>query len=464
MLFSKLFIRTLHENPSFASSYSHITMIRAGMVDSSCAGIYNWLPLGLKVLRKIEKIVREEHNKSECVEILMSTLQTACVWEKSGRINDYGKELLRIQDRHDAELVYGPTAEEYVTELFHNHCKSYKALPTVLYNIQWKFRDEIRPRAGVMRSREFLMSDAYSFVENEEDAIRLYSTMFSTLCNVFLRIGLPYIVVKADSGAIGGDFSHEFHLLADSGDDKCFFKKDFLPVFKKQKFTLQDIDRGDFVSNEKTVGAQDVGAQSVEQGKKDGEHSDYISYNSIEVGHNFYFDTKYTDEMKCYLQNANGKRFCVKMGSYGVGISRLVGAIMEASHDEKGVLWPRSVCPFEVIMINIHTQNDDCVKYGDEIYEKMKNAKLDVGYDDRNISYGQKLNDAYLIGACYIAIFGKNDVNNRSVRVISRLPQNNVLWNDCDVSSDLGASCDEKKACENFDRVMNLEKFLEILG
>lgn len=439
MLFSKSFIKTKRENPSNATIYSHIMMLRAGFIDQSCAGIYNWLPLGLKVLNKISKIVREEHDRSGCCEILVSTLQPASVWEKSKRINDYGKELLRISDRHEAELLYGPTAEEAVTEFFHNYVKSYKDLPKILYNIQWKFRDEIRPRHGLMRGREFLMSDAYSFDVDEKSAIESYKTMFSTLVRIFQRIGLPFVPVKAASGAIGGNYSHEFHMFAPEGDSEIFYKREFDSIVKNGNFTLDDVQNGCFVSNEKTDEIDDID-----------DKNKYHSFRSIEVGHNFYFGEKYTESMECYLQDYDGNRFHAKMGSYGVGVSRLVAAIVESSHDEKGVLWPRSVNPFEVILINAHANDEAAKNYGYEIYEDLLQSGVDIGYDDRDISYGQKMQDAYLIGACYIVVFGKNDVSSQEVRVISRFP-----LNQCKTGYE--------NSFENFDKNVSVKDLKKII-
>jgi prolyl-tRNA synthetase len=408
MKLSNFFIKTRNDASSVNTCYSHSLMLRAGMINQSASGIYSWLPVGLKVMKKIEKIVRNCHDQGNCIEMLIPTLQPGSVWEKSNRIGSYGKELLKIQDRHEATLVYGPTAEECVTDLFHKYSMSYKDMPCILYNIQWKFRDEIRPKHGVIRGREFLMSDAYSFDETEDMAIRSYERMFGIFVNIFTKIGLPYIAVKADSGEIGGDHSHEFHLFVPDGDNKVFMKKKYQYLMEKcSEFSLKDVNEGGFVSDEKCSGE----AMNSEE---------YISSNSIEVGHNFYFGDKYTSSMDFYVQNKEGKRIHAMMGSYGVGVSRLVAAIIDASHDDKGPLWPVSVAPFNVVILSI-SNSSKSVNYCNEIYGKIVDMGLDVGYDDRDISLGQKINDAYLIGYSYTAIFGEREIDSNQVKIITRI-------------------------------------------
>ena len=359
MRLSRYFMPTLREAPSDAQIVSHQLMLRAGMIRQEAAGIYAWLPLGLKVLKKIEQIVREEMNRAGAVEILMPTLQLADLWRESGRYDDYGEEMLRIKDRHDRDLLYGPTAEEVVTDIFRGYVKSYKDLPLNLYNIQWKFRDERRPRFGVMRGREFLMKDAYSFDLDEAAARRSYNRMFLAYLNVYARLGLKAIPVKADPGPIGGDLSHEFMILADTGESQVFAHRDLVEMGAPGP----DLDwQGDLeaeVSRRTSLYAasdemHDIARFEAMPADKQ------MTARGIEVGHIFYFGTKYSAPMKANVTGPDGKDTPVQMGSYGVGVSRLVAAIIEASHDAGGIIWPDSVAPFGAAVLNLRAGDAAC--------------------------------------------------------------------------------------------------------
>ena len=409
MKFSSFFIPTLKNLPAEAEIISHQLMIRAGMIKQASAGIYSWLPLGLKVLKKIEHIVRDEQNKAGAIEVLMPTIQSADLWIKSGRYEDYGKEMLRIQDRSGREMLYGPTNEELITDIFQSYITSYKDLPKNLYHIQWKFRDEVRPRFGVMRGREFLMKDNYSFDLTEEESKISYNKMFTAYIKTFLRMGLTPITLRAETGPIGGNLSHEFQILAKTGESTLYYDKDFEKIdpetFNPDK--LQSYYAAvDDLHDEKNCPI------SKEQQK--------IS-KGIEVGHIFYFGTKYSEKLSAFVQNNKGKKTAVHMGSYGIGISRLVGAIIEAFHDDKGIKWPISAAPFHVSLINLMIDDKACSKMSNIMYEKISNSKLDVLYDDRDCSIGKKLSDNDLIGIPYQVIIGKRDLKDNIVQLKNRL-------------------------------------------
>ena len=381
MRMSESFIPTSKEIPSDAQIISHQLMIRSGMISKSGPGIYTWLPNGLKVLKKIEQIVREEQNKINSIEILMPTIQPAELWKKSGRYEAFGDEMLKIKDRAERELLYSPTNEEMVTDLFKTYIKSYKSLPKTLYQIQWKFRDEIRPRFGVMRGREFLMKDAYSFDINKEQAIQTYQKMFVSYLKTFERMGLKAIPMKADSGAIGGDHSHEFIILANTGESEVYCDKRWLSFDMSGK------------SNEEIFKeANSIYAVTSEKYNPETAPADLIKTNGIEVGHIFYFGTKYTESMETFITNENGDNLYPEMGSYGIGISRLVGAIIEANHDKYGIIWPSSITPYQIGIINIAKTTE----VADKLYEYLKD--LDVLYDDRDERPGVKFADMDLIG------------------------------------------------------------------
>ena len=409
MKFSSFFIPTLKNIPAEAEIISHQLMIRAGMIKQASAGIYSWLPLGLKVLKKIEHIVRDEQNKAGAIEVLMPTIQSADLWIKSGRYEVYGKEMLRIQDRSGREMLYGPTNEELITDIFQSYITSYKDLPKNLYHIQWKFRDEVRPRFGVMRGREFLMKDNYSFDLTEEESKISYNKMFTAYIKTFLRMGLTPISLRAETGPIGGNLSHEFQILAKTGESTLYYDKDL------EKIDPETINPDKLQSYYAAVdGLHDEKncPISKEQLK--------IS-KGIEVGHIFYFGTKYSEKLSAFVQNNKGKKTAVHMGSYGIGISRLVGAIIEAFHDDKGIKWPISVAPFHVSLINLMIDDKACAKMANIMYEKISNSKLDVLYDDRDCSIGKKLSDNDLIGIPYQVIIGKRDLKDNIVQLKNRL-------------------------------------------
>ncbi|HVJ40359.1 MAG TPA: proline--tRNA ligase [Dongiaceae bacterium] len=394
---SQFFMPTLRENPAEAQIVSHRLMLRAGMVRQASAGIYSWLPLGFKVLKKIEQIVREEQDATGCQEVLMPTIQSADLWRESGRYDDYGKEMLRITDRHDREMLYGPTNEELITDIFRNSIKSYRDLPKMMYHIQWKFRDEVRPRFGVMRGREFLMKDAYSFDLDRAGAKRAYNKMFVSYLRTYARMGLKAIPMAADTGPIGGDLSHEFIILADTGESQVFCHKNFV----ERDVLSMDIDfDGDL---EPIVQAWTADYAATEE-KHDTAAFDAIAADrrlearGIEVGHIFYFGTKYSEPLKAQVQDKDGKPVTVHMGSYGIGVSRLVGAIIEASHDENGIIWPESVAPFKVGLINLKVTDETTTKVAEDIYGKLRTAGTEVLYDDRDERAGAKFAEMDLIG------------------------------------------------------------------
>ena len=409
MKFSSFFIPTLKNIPAEAEIISHQLMIRAGMIKQASAGIYSWLPLGLKVLKKIEHIVRDEQNKAGAIEVLMPTIQSADLWIKSGRYEDYGKEMLRIQDRSGREMLYGPTNEELITDIFQSYITSYKDLPKNLYHIQWKFRDEVRPRFGVMRGREFLMKDNYSFDLTEEESKISYNKMFTAYIKTFLRMGLTPISLRAETGPIGGNLSHEFQILAKTGESTLYYDKD-----------LEKIDPETI--NPDKLQSYYAAVDDLHDEKNCPISKEQLKISKgIEVGHIFYFGTKYSEKLSAFVQNNKGKKTAVHMGSYGIGISRLVGAIIEAFHDDKGIKWPMSVAPFHVSLINLMIDDKACAKMSNIMYEKISNSKLDVLYDDRDCSIGKKLFDNDLIGIPYQVIIGKRDLKDNIVQLKNRL-------------------------------------------
>ena len=409
MKFSSFFIPTLKNIPAEAEIISHQLMIRAGMIKQASAGIYSWLPLGLKVLKKIEHIVRDEQNKAGAIELLMPTIQSADLWIKSGRYEDYGKEMLRIQDRSGREMLYGPTNEELITDIFQSYITSYKDLPKNLYHIQWKFRDEVRPRFGVMRGREFLMKDNYSFDLTEEESKISYNKMFTAYIKTFLRMGLTPISLRAETGPIGGNLSHEFQILAKTGESTLYYDKD-----------LEKIDPETI--NPDKLQSYYAAVDDLHDEKNCPISKEQLKISKgIEVGHIFYFGTKYSEKLSAFVQNNKGKKTAVHMGSYGIGISRLVGAIIEAFHDDKGIKWPISVAPFHVSLINLMIDDKACAKMANIMYEKISNSKLDVLYDDRDCSIGKKLSDNDLIGIPYQVIIGKRDLKDNIVQLKNRL-------------------------------------------
>jgi prolyl-tRNA synthetase len=405
MRLSRYFMPTLREAPSDAQIVSHQLMLRAGMIRQEAAGIYAWLPLGLKVLKKIEQVVREEMNRAGAVEILMPTLQLADLWRESGRYDDYGEEMLRIKDRHDRDLLYGPTAEEVVTDIFRSYIKSYKDLPKNLYNIQWKFRDERRPRFGVMRGREFLMKDAYSFDVDEAAARRSYNRMFLAYLNVYARLGLKAVPVKADPGPIGGDLSHEFMILADTGESQVFAHRDLVEMGAPGPDIDWDGDLEAEVTRRTSLYAASDEMHDV--ARFDAMPADkQMTARGIEVGHIFYFGTKYSGPMKANVTGPDGKDTPVQMGSYGVGVSRLVAAIIEASHDAGGIIWPDSVAPFGAAVLNLRAGDAACDAACETAYAALVAAGKDPLYDDRDERPGAKFAATDLVGIPWQLVIG----------------------------------------------------------
>ena len=404
MRLSAYFMPTLKENPSEAQIVSHRLMLRAGMVRQASAGIYSWLPLGFRVLKRIEQIVREEQDRAGCQEMLMPTIQSADLWKLSGRYEDYGKEMLRITDRHDREMLYGPTNEELIADIFRNAVRSYRDLPKLLYHIQWKFRDEVRPRFGVMRGREFLMKDSYSFDLDYAGAKRSYNKMFVAYLRTFARMGLKAIPMEAETGPIGGNLSHEFVILADTGESAVFCHRDFVG------FDVLGSDV-DYDADLESV----VGAWTRLYAATDHKHdpaacpvpkSELLEARGIEVGHIFYFGTKYSEPLQALVAKADGEATPVHMGSYGIGVSRLVGAIIEASHDDAGIVWPDSVAPFKVGLINLKAGDAACTTACDDAYAKLRRTGVEALYDDRDERPGAKFADMDLIGLPWQLVVG----------------------------------------------------------
>ncbi|MBT6305658.1 MAG: proline--tRNA ligase [Rhodospirillaceae bacterium] len=418
MRLSNYFLPTLRDNPKDAQIVSHRYMLRAGMIQQASAGIYSWLPMGVRVLKKIEQIVREEQNNAGAQEILMPTIQSADLWKESGRYEDYGKELLRITDRHERDMLYGPTNEEQITEIFRSHVKSYRTLPLSLYHIQWKFRDEVRPRFGVMRGREFLMKDAYSFDLNYDDAIKSYNKMFIAYLKTYARMGLKVIPMAADSGPIGGDMSHEFIILADTGESEVFYQKNWFEVNKLDENVDIEGDLQPLVDSYLSCYAATDEKHDLDNCSLAAE--DLVATRGIEVGHIFYFGTKYSDALRARVAGKDGNESSVHMGSYGVGVSRLVGAIIEANHDEKGIVWPESVTPFRVGLVNIKIDDRECLEASEDFYTKLQLAGVDVLYDDRDERTGAKLANMDLIGLPWQIIVGPRGLKAGVVEIKNR--------------------------------------------
>jgi prolyl-tRNA synthetase len=401
MRLSTYFLPVMKETPADAQIVSHKLMLRAGMVRQTAAGIYAWLPLGLRVLRKIEQVVREEQDKAGAIELLMPTIQSADLWRQSGRYDAYGPEMLRFPDRHAREMLYGPTNEEMITTIFRDAAKSYRDLPRTLYHIQWKFRDEVRPRFGVMRGREFLMKDAYSFDLDEEGLRRSYEAMFVAYLRTFARLGLQAVPVRAPTGPIGGDLSHEFHILADTGESALFYDA-----------AIEDISREELLTADASTIARLTGLYAMEEE----EHAKVKdcpvpaerlrSRRGIEVGHIFAFGTKYSTAMGLSVQTKDGGQVHPQMGSYGIGVSRLAGGIIEASHDDKGIVWPESVAPFRVGLINMRADDAACAAAADRLYLDLRGAEVETLYDDRDERGGAKFATMDLIGLPWQLIVG----------------------------------------------------------
>jgi len=421
MRLSRYFLPILRETPKEAEIVSHRLMLRAGMIRQESAGIYAWLPLGLRVLNKINQIVREEQNRSGAIELLMPTIQSAELWRESGRYEAYGKEMLRIEDRHKREMLFGPTNEEMITEIFRAYVKSYKDLPINLYHIQWKFRDEVRPRFGVMRGREFLMKDAYSFDLDEAGARHSYNRMFTAYLRTFARLGLKAIPMRADTGPIGGDLSHEFIVLASTGESQVFCHKDFLD-FEVPSAGIDFDDAGVMQGVfDKWTSRYAATEEMHDASKFDAlPEADRVSARGIEVGHIFYFGTKYSEPMRAVVNGPDGKETPVQMGSYGIGPSRLVAAIIEASHDDNGIVWPESVAPFRVGLANLKVGDAATDAACADLYAKLENAGVDVLYDDRDERPGAKFATLDLIGLPWQVIVGPKGLAEGKVEVKNR--------------------------------------------
>jgi prolyl-tRNA synthetase len=413
MLLSKIFLPLTKDLPSEAKIKSHQLMLRIGMIKQSSAGIYSWLPLGFKVMKKIESIVRQEQNDIGAQEMLMPTIQSADIWKESGRYNDYGDEMLRIKDRQGREMLYGPTNEELITEIFRSSIKSYKSLPQMLYHIQWKFRDEVRPRFGIMRCREFYMKDAYSFDINDEEAKKSYNKMFYSYLKIFLKLELKAIPMAADTGPIGGNLSHEFIILADTGESNVYADKNIFNISSnKYDFNEKSLEkmRNDFSSfyavTDEKFNKNDFDLKV----KKE----DQISTKGIEVGHIFYFGDKYSKPLNCLVDHQEGKKVPVKMGSYGIGVSRLVGALIEVNFQNDVMKWPKSVSPYDVVIIpNINKNNKQSLEIADKIYKELQKQKIDVLLDDVDENMSAKFKKHDLIGIPYQIIIGSKSEENR---------------------------------------------------
>jgi prolyl-tRNA synthetase len=420
MRLTQYFLPLLREVPSEAEIASHKLMLRAGMIRQASAGIYTWLPLGFRVLKKVEQIVREEQDRAGAIELLMPTLQQADLWRESGRYDAYGPEMLRFKDRHEREMLYGPTNEELITQVFRGAAKSYRDLPRLLYHIQWKFRDEIRPRFGVMRGREFLMKDAYSFDISVEAARHSYNRMFVAYLRTFARMGLKSIPMVAETGPIGGDLSHEFIILADTGESRVFCHADLIET----PVPPPDVDfSGDltpyivpwtrhYAATDDKHDEQRFAAE-VPKDKQ-------VSARGVEIGHIFFFGTKYSEPMGCRVQGPDGNMITVQMGSYGIGVSRLPAAIIEASHDHAGIVWPVPVAPFEVGLVNLKAGDKDTDAACEALYGQLQQAGLSVLYDDTQERAGAKFASMDLIGLPFQLIVGPKGLKSGEVEVKDR--------------------------------------------
>jgi prolyl-tRNA synthetase len=406
MHLSKLFIPITKNHPSEAKIKSHQLMLRAGMIKQSAAGIYSWLPLGFKVMKKIEQIVREEQNLIGAQEMLMPTIQSSEIWKESGRYDNYGEEMLRIKDRQGREMLDGPTNEELITDIFRASVKSYKSLPQILYHIQWKFRDEVRPRFGIMRCREFYMKDAYSFDVSDEDAKKSYNKMFYSYIKTFNRLGLKAIPMAADTGPIGGDLSHEFIILAETGESQIYADKKIFEI-DVNKYDSSDDSLKKMREDFSSIYAVTDEKFKEEEFNKKVKKENQIKMKGIEVGHIFYFSDKYSKPLNCLIDNQDGKKITVKMGSYGIGVSRLVGATIEANYNNEVMKWPKAISPFDVVIIPSISKNDKKnLEKADKIYKELKKQNIDVLLDDVDENMSNKFKKHDLIGIPYQIIIG----------------------------------------------------------
>jgi prolyl-tRNA synthetase len=419
MQLSRYFLPILKETPKEAEIVSHRLMLRAGMIRQQSAGIYSWLPLGLKVLKNIERVVREEQDRAGALEVLMPTIQPADLWRESGRYDDYGKEMLRIVDRHERDMLFGPTNEEMITDIFRASVRSYRDLPLNLYHIQWKFRDEVRPRFGVMRGREFLMKDAYSFDLDAEGARHSYNRMFVAYLRTFARMGLKAIPMRADTGPIGGDLSHEFVILAETGESAVFCDRDLLELevpgedtdFRADLSPIVDRWTVPYAATDEKHDEAAFGALPEER---------RMSARGIEIGHIFYFGTKYSEPMRARVTAPDGSEKPVHMGSYGIGVSRLAAAVIEASHDEAGIIWPDSIAPFSVGVVNLKPGDEATGELCDSLGVRLKRAGISVLYDDLDARAGAKFATMDLIGLPWQLIVGPRGAASGEVEIKRR--------------------------------------------
>ncbi|MCT4559666.1 MAG: proline--tRNA ligase [Pelagimonas sp.] len=421
MRLSRYFLPVLKETPSEAQIVSHRYMLRAGMIKQQAAGIYSWLPMGFKVLRKIEDIIHEEQAKAGHIAMQMPTLQTADLWRESGRYDGYGEEMLRMQDRHGRDMLFSPTAEELFTDVFRSHVSSYKDLPLTLYQIQWKFRDEIRPRFGVMRGREFYMKDGYNFDLSKEDALHAYNRHLVSYLRTYERMGLQAIPMRADSGPIGGDDTHEFLVLAETGESEVFYDSEVTDLtFGDREIDFDSVEQCQAVLEEFTS----------RYARTDETHDEAL-FNQvpqerrrvargIEVGQIFYFGTKYSDALGATVQGPDGKPTPVHMGSHGIGVSRLLGAIIEASHDDKGIIWPEGVTPFHCGIVNLKQGDEAADEACNALYASLSALGLEPLYDDRNERAGGKFATMDLIGLPWRITVGPRGLKNGVVEVTCR--------------------------------------------
>jgi prolyl-tRNA synthetase len=417
---SQFFLPVLKDTPAEAQIVSHRLMLRAGMIRQSSAGIYSWLPLGFRVLKKIEQIVREEQDATGAQELLMPTIQPADLWRESGRYDDYGLEMLRITDRHERDMLFGPTNEEVITDIFRGSIRSYRQLPLNLYHIQWKFRDEVRPRFGIMRGREFLMKDNYSFDLDTEAARHSYNKMFVAYLRTFERLGLKAIPMLADTGPIGGDMSHEFIILADTGESEVYCHADYLDFTAPDAGVDYESDLSPIIAHWTSRYAATDEKHDAVQFENEVPEERRIATRGIEVGHIFNFGSKYSKAMGANVMGADGTEVPVEMGSYGIGVSRLVGAIIEASHDDDGIIWPDSVAPFDVGLINLKAGDEACDSAVNDIYAKLGEAGLDVLLDDSDGRAGGKFATMDLIGLPWQMIVGPRGLKSGIVEVKER--------------------------------------------
>jgi len=421
MRLSRYFLPVLKETPAEAQIVSHRLMLRAGMIKQASAGIYSWLPMGYKVLRNIERIVHEEQIRAGHIPMLMPTLQSADLWKKSGRYDAYGPEMLRLKDRHNRDMLYGPTNEEMITDMVGNFVTSYKSLPLTLYHVQWKFRDEVRPRFGVMRGREFLMKDGYNFDLTKEAALHAYNRHLVSYLRTYERMGLQAIPMRADSGPIGGDYTHEFLVLADTGESEVFYDAEITDLaFGEREIDYDNVAQCEAVLQEFTSRYARTDETHDEAAFAQIPAERQRSARGIEVGQIFYFGTEYSEKLGAYVQNDDGQRVPLHMGSHGIGVSRLLGAIIEASHDDKGIIWPEGVTPFHCGIVNLKQGDDEADAACESLYKALESHGLEPLYDDRNERAGGKFATMDLIGLPWRITVGPRGLKNGVVELTSR--------------------------------------------